>query len=118
MRPRSAAFALAFSLAMGAIMSTAHLAFAQSDDDRATARALGQEGQAALDNKSWATAEDRFRRADKLVHAPTLEIGLARALAAQAKYVEAQEAYNKIIREGVPPGAPPAFKQALEDAKK
>jgi hypothetical protein len=99
-------------------MSTAHLARAQSDDDRATARALGQEGQQALDNKSWATAEDRFRRADKLVHAPTLEIGLARALAAQAKYVEAQEAYNKIIREGVPPGAPAAFKQALEDAKK
>jgi hypothetical protein len=118
MRSRSAAFAIAFSLALGGSLSTAHLARAQSDDDRATARALGQEGQQALDNKSWATAEDRFRRADKLVHAPTLEIGLARALAAQAKYVEAQEAYNKIIREGVPPGAPGAFKQALEDAKK
>jgi hypothetical protein len=118
MRPRSAAFALACSLALGGSLSSARLAHAQSDDDRATARALGQEGQAALDNKSYATAEDRFRRADKLVHAPTLIIGLARALAAEAKYVEAQEAYNRIIREGVPPGAPAAFKQALEDAKK
>jgi hypothetical protein len=76
------------------------------------------EGQQALDNKSYATAEDRFRRADKLVHAPTLELGLARALAAEAKYVEAQETYNRIIREGLPPGAPEVFKRALEDAKK
>jgi hypothetical protein len=76
------------------------------------------EGQTALDNKSYATAEDRFRRADKLVHAPTLELGLARALAAEAKYVEAQETYNRIIREGLPPGAPEVFKRAVEDAKK
>ena len=97
---------------------SARPAHAQSDDDRATARALGLEGQTALDNKSYAKAEDRFRRADKLVHAPTLELGLARAMAAEAKYVEAQETYNRIIREGLPPGAPEVFKRALEDAKK
>ena len=118
MRSSSAAFVIAFSLAAGASLSAARPALAQSDDDRATARALGQEGQQALDNKSYATAEDRFKRADKLVHAPTLELGLARALAAEAKYVEAQETYNRIIREGLPPGAPDAFKHALEDAKK
>ena len=41
-------------------------------------------------------------------------IGLARALAAEAKYVEAQETYNRIVREGLPPGAPDAFKHALD----
>jgi hypothetical protein len=91
---------------------------AQSDADRATARALGLEGQAALENKDYATAEDRFRRADRLIHAPTLEIGLARALAGQNKFVEAQETYNRIVREGVAPGAPAVFTKALEDAKK
>jgi hypothetical protein len=110
------------------VLSAAALAFAmlalsptvkaQSDADRATARALGQEGQAALESKDYATAEDRFRRADRLIHAPTLEIGLARALAGQHKFVEAQEAYNRIVREGVAPGAPAVFTKALEDAKK
>jgi hypothetical protein len=118
MRSSSAALAIAFALAGGASLIAAPSANAQSDDDRATARALGVEGQQALDNKSYATAEDRFRRADKLVHAPTLELGLARALAAEAKYVEAQETYNRMIREGLAPGAPEVFKRALEDAKK
>lgn len=117
MRTRCAAFAIALTFA-GVPSLFTRPALAQSDDDRATARALGLEGEQALQNKSYATAEDRFRRADKLVHAPTLELGLARALAAEAKYVEAQETYNRIIREGLPPGAPEAFKRALEDAKK
>jgi hypothetical protein len=91
---------------------------AQSDGDRATARALGGDGQQALDNKDYKTAEDRFRRADSLVHAPTLMLGLARALAGGGKYVEAQETYNRIIREGLPPSASDTFKKALADAKK
>jgi hypothetical protein len=108
-----------FGLAIAAsLLGLAPEAHAQSDADRATARALGQEGQQALDAKDYATAEDRFRRADKMVHAPTLMLGLARALAAEGKYVEAQESYNRIIREGIPGGAPDVFKRALEDAKK
>jgi hypothetical protein len=99
-------------------MSIAPQARAQSDGDRATARALGQEGQAALDKKDYATAEDRFRRADKMVHAPTLMLGLARALAAEGKYVEAQESYNRIVREGLPPGGGEAFKRAIDEAGK
>jgi hypothetical protein len=99
-------------------MSIAPQALAQSDADRATARALGQEGQAALDKKDFPTAEDRFRRADKMFHAPTLLLGLSRALAAEGKYVEAQEGYNRIIREGMPAGGGEAFKRAIDDANK
>lgn len=72
----------------------------------------------ALEGKDYKSAEDRFRRADSLVHAPTLMLGLARALAGQGKFVEAQEAYNRIVREGLPPGAPEVFKRALADAKR
>ncbi len=116
MRLRSALLPLAFVLPLGMAVSTS--ARAQSDADRATARSLGQEGQQAFESKDYATAEDRFRRADKMVHAPTLVLGLARALAAEGKYVEAQESYNRIIREGLPAGAPDVFKRALDDAKK
>jgi hypothetical protein len=116
MRLRSAVLPLALALSLGIVVAPE--ARAQSDGDRATARALGQEGQQALDAKDYPTAEDRFRRADKMVHAPTLMLGLGRALAAEGKFVEAQESYNRIIREGLPPGAPDVFKHALDDAKR
>ncbi len=92
-------------------------AHAQTAADRGTARELGVEGQSALDKKDYATAEDRFRRADQLFHAPTLLLGYARAEAGLGKVVNASEAYNRVIREGVPPGAPPAFVAAVEAAK-
>jgi hypothetical protein len=115
MRFRHSCVAAAFAAGFGLL---APCALAQSDSDRATARALGQDGQQALDAKDYKTAEDRFRKADRLVHAPTLELGLARALAGVGKYLESQETYNRIVREGVPPTAPDAFKRALEDAKR
>jgi hypothetical protein len=101
-----------------AFASAAPPAHGQADADRATARALGQDGESALASKDFKRAEDDFRRADSLVHAPTLMIGLARALAAQGKLVAAQEAYQRIIRDGVPPGAPAVFSKALKEAKK
>lgn len=115
---RRSTLVLAASLALPAAIALPGTAHAQSDADRATARELGQQGERALFAKDYEKAEDRFRRADQLVHAPTLELGLARALAGEGKYVESQETYNRIVREGVAPGAPAAFKQALEDAKK
>jgi hypothetical protein len=100
-----------------AIAFVAPNASAQSAADRATARELGVDGQDALNRKDYATAEDRFRRADALFHAPTLLLGFARAEAALGKLVNASEAYNRIIREGVASGAPEAFVSALEAAK-
>jgi hypothetical protein len=106
------------AIALPSVLALApRVALAQSDSDRATARALGREGETALEAKDYPTAEDRFRRADKLIHAPTLELGLARALVGVRKLVEAQETYNRIVREGVSPGAPAAFVKAVEAAK-
>ena len=103
---------LVFSLSL--LAPSAH---AQTAADRATARELGIDGQGALDKKDYATAEDRFRRADALFHAPTLLLGYARAEAGLGKVVNASEAYNRIIREGAAPGAPAAFVAAVESAK-
>jgi hypothetical protein len=109
------AFLCSLTIAFAVSVPTA--AFAQSDADRATARQLGQDGEQALAAKDYKRAEDDFRRADSLIHAPTLLLGLARALSGENKYVEAQEAYKRIIREGVSPGAPEAFKRAVDAAK-
>jgi hypothetical protein len=97
----------------------AHPAFADpSAADRATARTLAQEGQQALDAKKYGVAVDKFFRADALVHAPTLLLGLARAQVGLGRIVEAQENYNRIVREGVLPGSPRPWAKAVEDAAK
>jgi hypothetical protein len=90
-------------------------AFAQSDSDKATARELGQTGQTALDAHDWKRAEDDFRRADALFHAPTLTLGLARAQAGQGRVVEAWESYHRIILDNNT--SSPVFAKALADAQ-
>src|SRR5450432_1717401 len=85
--------------------------------DRATARSLAGEGYAALQTKDYSTAADRFSRADALVHAPTLMIDWARSLVGLGKFVEAQERYEQIIREGVDAKSPKSWQKALNDAE-
>ena len=87
-----------------------------SEADRATARALAGEGYQALQAKDYSTAADRFGRADALVHAPTLMTDWARALVGLGKFVEAQERYEQVIREGIEPKAPKSWQRALSDA--
>jgi hypothetical protein len=108
-----------FAVLLFALTLAPATALAQpSDFDRTTARTLGQEGHEALDKKDWATAADRFARADALVHAPTFLLGLAQAQVGLGKLVTALETYNRILREGLPASPPPAFKRALDDARK
>jgi hypothetical protein len=89
-----------------------------SDADRATARALAGQGYEAQKRGDYAIAADDFERADTLVHAPTLQLGLARAQVGLGKLVEAQETYRRIIREGLDASAPAPFAKAVEDAKR
>jgi hypothetical protein len=106
------------------VLALSSAARAQTDDEKLTARSLGQEGQEALDKGDGKTAEDRFHRAVQIfdgAHAnvpPTLLLGYARGAAKTSHFIAAEEAYNRIIRAGLPPGAPAPFVRALEDAKK
>jgi len=98
-------------------------ALAQSDADKNTARDFGIEGQKALDHGDARTAEDRFHRAVEIFDSakapvpPTLLLGYARGAAKNNHVIEAAEAYNRIIRAGLPAGAPAPFVKALDDAK-
>ncbi len=89
-----------------------------SDADRATARSLAREGFEAQQHGQYAIAADRFTRAEALVHAPTLLLGLARAQVGLSRLLEAQETYQRILREPVAPNAPAAFAKALEESKR
>ncbi|HEX2673458.1 MAG TPA: hypothetical protein VHM25_21400 [Polyangiaceae bacterium] len=93
------------------------LAAAQSAADRAQARELAGRGFEALSRKDYAAAEELFRRADALVHAPTLELDHARALVGLGKLVEGHERYEQVIREGVAPNAPWQWKRAVVEAQ-
>jgi hypothetical protein len=89
-----------------------------SDADRATARSLAREGAEAQQHGQYAIAADRFARAEALVHAPTLLLGLARAQVGLSRLLEAQETYQRILREPLAPHAPAAFGKALEESKR
>jgi PEGA domain len=94
-------------------------AWAEANEaDRATARALALEGHDALQKKDYATAADRFGRADTLVHAPTLVVDWARALQGLGRFVEAHEKYELVLREGVSDASPKSWLRSLEEAKK
>ena len=114
--PRILPIALALLLSPAAAWAQAPAPV--SEVDRATARELAKDGKAALERKDYAVAADRFTRADSLVHAPTLLVGLARAEAGLGKWVVACELYRRVLREGVAPGAPAAFADALTDAQR
>lgn len=93
------------------------LVHAQSAQAASQARELAAQGYEALMRKDYAAAEVLFRRADQLVHAPTLELDHARALVGMGKLVEGHERYQQVIREGVAPNAPWQWKRAVVEAQ-
>jgi hypothetical protein len=90
----------------------------QTAADRDAARALAEEGYSALNSQQFDIAEDRFRRADGLVHAPTFVVNEGRALVGLGRFVEAQERFQLVLSEGVAENAPVVWKNAFNDAAK
>jgi len=88
-----------------------------SDGDKAAARQLTIDGHAALGKGDYATAADLFSRADKLFHAPTVTLGLARAQVGLGKLVSASELYNRLVHEPLPPNPSEAFTRAMDDGR-
>jgi hypothetical protein len=117
-RTRNVALALALSTGALFVSHAGTVRAAPTDSDRTTARELAREGYDALEQKNYAVAEDRFRRADALVHAPTIVVDHARALVGMGRFVEAYERYALVIREGVAPNSPASWKTAASDAER
>jgi hypothetical protein len=107
---------LVLGLVMGASGLSARDARAQSDDDRAAARAAATEGLRALQDGRYKDALDFCTRAEALMHAPTHLLLIARAQVKLGHLVEAQEAYFRIVREPLARDAPRAFFEAQTSA--
>jgi hypothetical protein len=117
MRRLVARTVVAFAV-LASIPGAAHAQDKPSASARATARALAREGYDAQKKGQYALAADRFERAEALVDAPTLLLGLARAQVGLGKFVEADETYRRILREPLAPGAPAPFTKAVDDASR
>lgn len=113
-------FSSLVGLLLGAVVcSVAPRAQAEVNEaDRATARALAEEGHKALAAKDYALAEDRFRRADALIRAPSLMVDHARALVGLRRFAEAYESFDAARKEKLAPGAPAAFRRAVVEAER
>ncbi|MGH7269224.1 MAG: hypothetical protein ACREJ3_02240, partial [Polyangiaceae bacterium] len=90
---------------------------AQTDEQRASARAAATDGLRALNEGRYRDALDFCTRAESLMHAPTHLLLIARAQTKLGLLVEAQESYIKITREQLAAGASPAFVNAQKAAK-
>jgi len=92
-------------------------AAAQTDEQRAAARALATDGAKAFNEGRWQEAVDMFTRAESLVHAPPHLLFLARAQERLGRLVRAREAYLKITKETLAATAPQAFRDAQASAE-
>lgn len=110
---RSVLGAVALTAALSALSSKA---WAQSDEQRANARALAAQGVQASSEGRWQDAVDLFERAESLVDAPTHLLFGARAHAKLHHYVKARELYLRVIRAQLSPDAPRAFRNAQTSA--
>jgi hypothetical protein len=92
------------------------VAVAQTDEERAGARAAADAGLKAYDAKKWSECVDLFTRAESLVHAPPHLLYVARCSAQLGKLVKARETYLKMKNETIPADKPKAFHDAKSTA--
>lgn len=99
-----------------ALICAVSTARAQTDEQRANARALADQGVEAFNEGHWQAAIDLFDRAESLVDAPTHLLFSARAHAKLHHYVKARELYLRIGHLELAPNAPKAFHNAQQSA--
>ena len=89
-----------------------------SDQDRDSARSLAREGIALYQQGRHEKAIGRLRSAEKLFHAPTHLLYMARAHAKLGRLLEAHRLYLDVVVENIPNYAAPAFHKAQASARK
>jgi hypothetical protein len=94
----------------------ARLGFCQTAEERAGARAAADQGYDAFQRGEWESALDLFGRAESLVHSPMHLLYVARSNARLNRWIEAQEAYLRVVRQPLPAGTPAALLQAQQEA--
>jgi hypothetical protein len=114
-RPGLRALVSGFGLA---VCLAAAPALAQEPDagTRMAARELAVSGAEAFDKQDFATALDRFKRAESLYKVPSISVMLARCYARVGRVVEAVDKYEETLRAPLDAAAPEAFQRAVAEA--
>lgn len=117
MGSRRAASALLVALGLGLCLC-AQRASAQEPDagTRMAARELAMSGAEAFDKRDFATALDRFQRAESLYKVPSISVMVARCFAGVGRVVEAVDKYEETLRVPLDAAAPDAFQRAVAEA--
>jgi hypothetical protein len=115
-RLRGALLALALGLAVCSRGASAR-ADEPEAQTRMAARELAMAGAEAFDKQDFATALDRFQRAESLYKVPSIAVMVARCLARVGQVVEAVDKYEETLRMPLDASAPEAFQRAVADAK-
>jgi len=117
MRPFGTLFPVRVSIGLAAIAWAAVAGAQVNDGQRAAARDLFKQGDQLQRAGHFADALDKFQRAEQVFAAPTNELRIAECEAALGQLVESGEAYRLVVRTILPPGSPPAFQAAVDQAK-
>jgi hypothetical protein len=106
------------ALCLGAVLAAGSAsAQAPSAEDIAAARGLGTSGVQLADGGDCAAAIPKLDAAEKLFHAPTTLERLGECEIKVGHLVVGTEDLNRVIREPLPPNAPPAFLAARQRAQ-
>lgn len=101
---------------LAALTAGPQSAEAQTDAERAGARAAATAGADAFDSGKFQDALTFFNKAEALFHAPPHLLYIARSQAQLGKLVESRETYMRLKREALPATAPNAFRRAQATA--
>jgi hypothetical protein len=88
-----------------------------TESERAAARQLFHEGDELQRAGRFTEALDKFQRAQQFFSAPTNMLRIAECEAALGRLVESAESYRALVRTPLPPGSPPAFQAAVDQAR-
>jgi hypothetical protein len=78
---------------------------------------LADAGGQLFDQGDYATALERFQRAEEIFHAPPHLLFIARAQVKLGQLVEARDTYERLVDEQLDSGAPPPFRAAQDDGR-
>lgn len=98
-------------------LSSSGTAFAQTEDAKKRARSLFFDGAAAVDAGKPADGLPKLEEAEKLFHAPTHVLYIARAQARLGRLIDARATYGKLIEEKLAAGANQAFVDAQSSGR-
>ena len=93
-------------------------ALAETDQDRASARKLAEEGDDAVAQGRYGAAIEAYQKAYVLVTAPTLKVAIARVELAQHHLIEAQQAFYDAARSEPRTNEPSSWADARTSARR